>query len=151
MSSAEQKLRERLKDLIKYPLMEDVAEALDRESKSAKSPKRKEVVSNVLKDLGFWKNLFKHPIVRKTIDPGNLSRRLKSDSDYEKLSEKIFEIMKRGKPTPGDCKDVTELLRRLIDKMIIYMVQRAGESEKGLRPIHAPGSVTKGEVRNLYF
>jgi len=150
MSSSEQKLKEKLKDLIKYPSMEDVAKALDKLG-SAKSFQKEKVISKVLKDLGFYIDLFVHPIVSKTIELGNLGKDLKKDPNYEKLSEKIFEIMKRRKPTIKDYNDITELVRKLIDKMITYIVQRAGESEKGLRHIHAPGSVTKGEARNLYF
>lgn len=153
MSSTEHKLEERLKDLIKYPLTKDVSEALGRELERTKKAKgfKKEVVENVLKNLGFWKKLSKHPIVGKSIEWGNPSKQCKRQPEYKELSKKIIEIMERQKLIPTDCKDITELLKKLIDIMINSLIHWMGESEKGLRPPHAPGSVTKDEARNLYF
>uniref|UniRef100_A0A7C2K4U9 Uncharacterized protein n=1 Tax=candidate division WOR-3 bacterium TaxID=2052148 RepID=A0A7C2K4U9_UNCW3 len=108
------------------------------------------IVEGFLEEINFGRKLRAHPLVGKTIDFGNLMRYVRRSEYYKKLNEELIKIMEQQ----AEIEDIIEmkrLLESLRNQIIDYIVAKAGESEQGLRHIHAPGSVARSEARNLYF
>ncbi len=104
-----------------------------------------------LNEVGFGSSSCKHPIVRKCVDWGNLTRDYKKTNIYKELTAMVSKVVTTDVPTPADIIRIRGLLEKLRFHIIHRIARLHGEHSKGLRPLHAPGSVTYGEARNLYF
>jgi len=103
-----------------------------------------------LKKIKF-NDLFKvHPLLGKSIDFGNLARNIKKFEPYKKLEEKLKEVSER-KIRPEDINEIRKLIEDLAEDAIDWLIRQWSDTKAGLRPIHAPGSVSRDEARNLYF
>jgi hypothetical protein len=112
--------------------------------------KPKNIAESFLDEVNFGRKLRVHPLIRKTIDMGNLMRSIRRSEHYKKLNEELTEISER-QIMIEDIDEIKGLLEGLKNKAVDYIVEQTGNIEQGLRHIHAPGSVARDEGRNLYF
>lgn len=150
MSSIKDKFKDKLIKIVEEISVNEVRYTL--ENIIEKKPKY--IIDNFLDRIGFDGKLRSHPIIDKIIRRGPLPRmkdHIKKSEDYKRLSEKLNEILKR-QVNAEDVSEIKNLLEKLMEKAINYIVEKmAGNPEKGLRHIHALGSVARDEGRNLYF
>jgi hypothetical protein len=111
------------------------------------------LIEGFLNEINFNRKLGLHPLVGKILRKGHLANiiiNIRRSEEYKRLNDKLAEILERQ----IEIEDITEiknLLGKLMDKAMDYIVKMAGDSGQGLRHIHAPGSVAKNEGRNLHF
>jgi hypothetical protein len=108
------------------------------------------ITESFLRGINFLGKLRIHPLIGKAIDLGNIIRDVRRSEAYEKLNEKLVEILKK-QVEKEDLVDIKNLLEDLRARAIDYIVKQTGKVEQGLRHIHAPSSVAREEGRNLYF
>ncbi|MEM2374456.1 MAG: hypothetical protein QXI11_08475 [Thermoproteota archaeon] len=143
-------------------VLEEIKDAIEKvfeeeNEKSEKSPpkekKRKgdEVVESFLEKVNFRKRVIQHPLVRKTIDWGNASRTYRNSNAYERIRNKLAELLEKQKAEMKDYEELKDLLRELRDVVTDFIERRVSNIEQGLGHIHAPGSVAKSEAMNLDF
>jgi len=139
-----------LEDIIKRIGADEIRRALEHIIEE----RPKNVVEGFLEEVGFSKSGIRscnHPLVRKAIDWGTFARKVKTLEPYNKLNRKLTEIFERGLEVE-DIAEVRELLNDLRGQLIDYIITKEIRgAEKGLRHIHAPGSVAKKEGRNFYL
>jgi hypothetical protein len=139
-----------LEDIIKRIGADEIRRALEHIIEE----RPKNVVEGFLEEVGFSKSGIRscnHPLVRKAIDWGTFARKVKALEPYNKLNRKLTEIFERGLEVE-DIAEVRELLNDLRGQLIDYIITKEIRgAEKGLRHIHAPGSVAKKEGRNFYL
>ncbi|MCS7105604.1 MAG: hypothetical protein NZ954_08620 [Thermofilaceae archaeon] len=127
---------------------------LEPEEMKKKKKKKDDPLSDFLENI-FWEKIQEsHPLVNKAIDWGNIKKDnvLKKFEAYNKLSEKFYLIIKSETLSSKDINELGILLEKLEDQVIEYVSERyTYEAKKGLRHIHAPGSVSRDEALNLYF
>ena len=148
MSDAVRKLRQNLNMIFRSIQVEEIISTLDSLRESIKRDRGK-VTNEFLRRIRFGSGLCMHPIVRKCIDWGNLSRMYRNTNIYRKLSEVINKAI--SIPDPTVISEISDLLERLRMFIINQIIQRYSEASEGLRHIHVPGSVARREARNLYF
>jgi hypothetical protein len=139
-----------LEDIIKRFKTDEIQRALEYIIK--KRPKN--VVEGFLEEVGFGKSgkrSCNHPLVGKAIDWGTFARKVKTSESYNKLNRRLIEILERELKVE-DIAEVSELLNDLRGQLIDYIITKEIRgAEKGLRHIHAPGSVARREGRNFYL
>jgi hypothetical protein len=139
-----------LEDIIKRIGTDEIRRALEHIIEE----RPKNVVEGFLEEVSFSKSGIRscnHPLVRKAIDWGTFARKVKTLESYSKLNKKLTEILERELKVE-DIAEVSELLNDLRGQLIDYIITKEIRgAEKGLRHIHAPGSVAKKEGRNFYL
>ncbi len=88
-----------------------------------------------------------HPVARKMFDWGYLKGRTSYARD---LKQVIQDLLDRNITSLKDVKNLKEKINKLRMGMMKDIEQKIKRS-KDIRPEHAPGSVSRGEARNLYF
>jgi hypothetical protein len=150
MSSLKDKFKDKLIKIVEEISVNEVLYTLE----NIIEEKPEYIIDNFLNRIGFDRKLRSHPIIDKIIRRGHLPHmrgHIKRSEDYKRLSKKLNEILKR-QVNAEDVSEIKNLLEKLMEKAINYIVEEmAGNPEKGLRHIHAPGSVARDEGRNLYF
>lgn len=140
-------IRGRLEECIKRVGVDRIQEALEH----VLEKRPKDVVKSFLERAGFGE--FDHPLVgnKKIIDLGNFVKEARKSESYRRLNDKLVEILERGLKD-GDIDEISghlkDLRNQLIDHIINNRIRGAG---KGLRHIHAPGSVARSKGMNFYF
>lgn len=146
---AQQEFKDKLGYLIKEFLMEDVENIIEGVQESKEEIR--EAVNRGLKKVGFWSDLCEHPILRKGVDWGGVGREIKRKGTYKKVIKVLEEIRQKKSASVTQTFELRRLLKDLRYQIIDFVTTRAGETKKGLRHFHAPGSVTYVEARNTYF
>lgn len=88
-----------------------------------------------------------HPVARKMFDWGYLKGRTSYARDIKQV---IQDLLDRNITSFNDVKNLKEKINKLRMGMMKDVKQKIKKS-KDIRPEHAPGSVSYGEARNLYF
>jgi len=146
-------IRPILEELVKRVEEDDIQKALERViKKKNKKKSSKDTVKDFLNEVGFGKKSCDHPLVGEIVNWGTFSDKwVKKSEPYNKLSKKLTEILGKGLKTEYVI-EVKTLLNDLRSQLIDYiLVKEICGAEKGIRNIHAPGSVAKGEGMGYYF
>ncbi|MEM2915663.1 MAG: hypothetical protein QXH91_09755, partial [Candidatus Bathyarchaeia archaeon] len=129
--------------------LNEVKNALEKVTITKEKPEN--TVEWLLKETDFWGKFRRHPLVRKIIDWGNISRECRKSNVYRRIEEKLARMVSRQQVEIEDLIETRDLLRELKNVVLDFVEKQAGDVEQGLRHIHAPGSVARKEARNLYF
>ncbi len=113
--------------------------------------KPKNIVEWLLEEIDFRGKFRQHPLVGKAVDLGNISKKYRKSIVYKKIQEKLAGVMDRQQVEIEDVIGIRCLLRELRDVVLEFIVRQVGDVTQGLRHIHAPGSASRKEARNLYF
>jgi hypothetical protein len=146
--SKNKELRDVLKIIIEGITVEEIEHAIEEVIKERPS----EPAEQFLSEIRFQNKITTHPLLRKVVDLGNLKRSITSNDSYKHLNDRLLDIIHRGKPEITDISEIQVDIANLIDTALDFIINKqVCGAEKGLRNIHAPGSVAKTEALNLYF
>jgi hypothetical protein len=145
--SKKKELRDVVKSIIENITVEEIEHAIEEVIKERPS----EPAEQFLSKIRFQDKITTHPLLRKVVDLGNLKRSITRNDSYKHLNDRLLDIIHRGKPEITDISEIQVVIAELIDTALNFIIKQACEAEKGLRNIHAPGSVAKTEALNLYF
>ncbi|MEM1661164.1 MAG: hypothetical protein QXR17_08535 [Candidatus Bathyarchaeia archaeon] len=148
--------REKLETIIGDISLDDVKSALEKLVASQKNQEEnQEMVRSFLDEVGF-KGIFQlHPLVGRIIAIGiwgRIANKYQKTHTYKRIKEKLSEILRRQRVEEEDIREIRDLLIELRKMAVDFIDEKiVGNVKQGLRHVHAPGSVAKGEARNLYF
>ena len=145
--SKKKELRDVLKSIIEDITVEEIEHAVEEVIKERPNEPAKQFLS----EIRFQNKITTHPLLRKVVDLGNLKQSITRNDSYKHLNDRLLDIIHRGKPEITDISEIQVDIANLIDTALNFIIKQACEAEKGLRNIHAPGSVAKTEALNLYF
>jgi len=145
--SKKKELRDVLKSIIEDITVEEIEHAIEEVIKERPNEPAKQFLS----EIRFQNKITTHPLLRKVVDLGNLKQSITRNDSYKHLNDRLLDIIHRGKPEITDISEIQVDIANLIDTALNFIIKQACEAEKGLRNIHAPGSVAKTEALNLYF
>jgi len=145
--SKKKELRDVLKSIIEDITVEEIEHAIEEVIKERPSKPAEQFLS----EIRFQNKIITHPLLRKVVDLGNLKQSITRNDSYKHLNDRLLDIIHRGKPEITDISEIQADIAKLIDTALNFIIKQACEAEKGLRNIHAPGSVAKTEALNLYF
>jgi hypothetical protein len=146
--SKKKELRDVVKSIIENITVEEIEHAIEEVIKERPS----KPTDQFLIEIRFQNKIFTHPLLRKVVDLGNLKLSITRSDSYKHLNDRLLDIIHRGKPEIADISEIQVVIAELIDTALNFIINKqACEAEKGLRNIHAPGSVAKTEALNLYF
>jgi hypothetical protein len=145
--SENKELRDVLKSIIEDITVEEIEHAIEEVIKERPSKPAEQFLS----EIRFQNKITTHPLLRKVVDLGNLKRSIPRNDSYKHLNDRLLDIIHRGKPEITDISEIQVVIAELINTALNFVIKQACEAEKGLRNIHAPGSVAKTEALNLYF
>jgi len=139
-------IKNRLAEVCEKISVSEIEDALQ----SLKDKGTEDIVENFLQQI--TNKLSQHPIIGKAVKPylSHAKRHLRETEYYKELTEKIIKILKE-EATPQDLIQIKKCLDNLRDELIDYLTDLVCDVKKGLRHIHAPGSVATTEGMNLYF
>lgn len=144
--------RGKLETIIRDISLDDVKSALER---LIASQRNQEVVKSFLDEIDFKGAFQLHPLVGRIIAVGiwgRIADKYKKTHAYERIKEKLSEILRRQRVKEEDIREIRDLTKELRKMSVDFINEKiVGNVKQGLRHIHAPGSVAKGEARNLYF
>jgi len=146
MSNSRDVLLKSLEEITGSIYMEDIEQMISktREKKSKKDKETDEILDIISERLKS------HPLIKKVIDQGNISRYIRRSDNYKKL-KKLLESKQGQDLSPVEMNEAKRLMQRILDDVKQYIVNQAIKAEQGLRRMHSPGSVAKSEAMNLYF
>jgi len=146
MSNSRDVLLKSLEEITGSIYMEDIEQMISktREKKSKKDKEADEILDIISERLKS------HPLIKKVIDQGNISRHIRRSDNYKKL-KKLLESKQDQDLSPVEMIEAKQLMQRILDDVKQFIVNQAIKAEQGLRRMHSPGSVAKSEAMNLYF
>jgi len=147
MSDPRDVLLKSLEEITGSIYMEDIEQMISktREKKSKKDKETDEILDIISERLKS------HPLIKKVIDQGNISKYIRRRSDNYKKLKKLLESKQGESLSPVEMNEAKRLMQRILDDVKQYIVNQAIKTEQGLRRMHSPGSVAKSEAMNLYF